>query len=220
MASNAETRGQQVSWRRSPTIPSIMLDWAGPMVGLGALFMFAKGALLITTGVDRSFVPWVALFWTLGLLFFAIGLRPSATAWRRALYVATAVAAIGVIGALVAVGYLVIRSTIPESSEAPAAVSIAYGVMSAGGFLGLAILGLVIVRNRSLAGRWRWVPLSAIIVQFPIFIVAGELGAVLDREAVADGLSMVLTGCTWLVVGFALRFRPAVDLDPTQSNGG
>ncbi len=125
---------------------------------------------------------------------------------------ATGVVAIGVIAALVAVGYLVLGSTIPESAEAPAAVSIAYGVMSAGIFLGLATLGLVIVRNRSLVGGWRWVPLSAIVVQFPIFIVAGALGEVFDRETVADGLSMVLTGCMWLVVGFALRFRHAVDL--------
>lgn len=218
MASNTEARGQQVARRRSPAIPFTMLEWAGPLVGFGALFMFAKGALLITTGVDRSFVPWFALFITLGLLCFALGLRPSATVWRPALGVATGVAAVGVIGALVAVGYLVIRSTIPESPGAPAAASIAYGVMSAGVFLGLAILGLVILRNRSLEGRWRWVPLSAIVLQFPIFIVAGALGAALDREAVADGMSMVLTGCMWLVVGFALRFRHALGVEQPDLN--
>ncbi len=128
---------------------------AGVLVAVGALMMLAKGLLLIATDNDRSLVPWFGLFTAFGFTAAAIALWRSTTRLRWLSAVGGALALVGVIGSLVAIIYLV-TGTIPESENAPAAVGASYIALSAGSFLALLALGIVIAANRSLAGRWRW----------------------------------------------------------------
>ena len=180
---------------------------AGVLVALGALMMLAKGLLLITTGNDRSLVPWFGLFTALGFVAAAIALWRSATRLRWLSAVGGALALVGVVASLVAIIYLA-TGTIPESDSAPAAVGASYAVLSAGGFLALLALGVVIAANRSLAGRWRWLPLGLLAVQFPIFIIAGAVGDTIGSESVTDGLGLALTGAAWILLGYALTRQP------------
>ena len=84
-------------------------------------------------------------------------------------------ALMGVAGSLVAVGYL-IAGTIPESDGASTAVGASYVILAVGVYLSLLAIGIVVAKNRSLSGRWRWHPLGLVAAQFPIFIVAGAIG--------------------------------------------
>jgi hypothetical protein len=83
-------------------------------------------------------------------------------------------------------------------------VGASYAVLSAGAFIALLSLGIVIAANRCLSGRWRWLPLGVLAVQMPIFIVAGAIGEGVDSEVVADGLSIALTGAAWMLLGYAI----------------
>ena len=180
---------------------------AGVLVALGALMMLAKGLLLIATDNDRSLVPWFGLFTALGFIAAAIALWRSAIRLRWLSAVGGALALVGVVASLVAIIYLV-TGTIPESDNAPSAVGASYIALSAGGFLALLALGIVIATNRSLAGQWRWVPLGLLAVQFPIFIIAGAVGDTIGSESLTDGLGLALTGAAWMLLGYALTRQP------------
>ncbi len=176
---------------------------AAVLVALGALMMLAKGVLLIVTDNDRSLVPWAGFFWNAGLATGAVALWRTVRRLRWLAAVGGTLAAVGFVGSLVAVGYLV-TGTIPETDDAPAAVGASYAVLAAGTFLSLLAIGIVIARNRSLAGRWRWLPLGLLAAQFPIFIVGGAIGEGIGSENVADGLSLALTGVAWTLLGYAM----------------
>ena len=184
-----------------------LMRLAGVLVAVGALMMLAKGVLLIATDNDRSLVPWFGLFTALGFTAAAIALWRSTTRLRWLSVVGGAFALVGVIGSLVAIIYLV-TGTIPESENAPAAVGASYIALSAGSFLALLALGIVIAANRSLAGRWRWLPLGLLAAQFPIFIIAGAVGESIGSETVTDGLGLALTGAAWILLGYALTRQP------------
>ena len=49
-------------------------------------------------------------------------------------------------------------------------------------------LGILIVANKALRGRWRWLPIGLIVGQLPFFIVGGAIGEGVGSEEVADGL--------------------------------
>jgi hypothetical protein len=117
-------------------------------------------------------------------------------------------ALIGAGAAVVAVVYL-ITGTIAESDGAPSTVGASYAIMAAGTYIALLILGIVIAANRSLSGWWRWLPLGLLAVQMPIFIVAGAIAEGIGSEDVADGLSLVLTGAAWMLLGYAFA-RPSL----------
>lgn len=181
---------------------------AGALIALGALAMLAKGVLLMVTDIDRSLVPWFGLLSSAGLATAALALRRTVGRLRWLAAVSGMLASIGVIASLVAVGYL-ITGTIPETNNAPAAVGASYALLAAGSYLALLTIGIVIAKNRALAGRWRWFPLALIAAQFPIFIVADAIGDGFGPENVTDGLGLALTGAGWTALGYAMtRPRP------------
>lgn len=154
---------------------------AGALVGAGAAMMLAKGVLLTLTGDDRSLVPWFGLLASAGLGLAAIVLRRTAVRWRWLASLGGTGAAVGFLSAVVAVRYLV-TGTIPESPGAPDLVGLAYAVFSAGVAVALLSLGILSVRDRSLRGFWRWLPVGLIVVQLPIFIVADAVGVGVGSE--------------------------------------
>jgi hypothetical protein len=187
-----------------------LMSLAGVLVAVGALMMLAKGVLLIATENDRSLVPWFGLFTALGFTVAAVALWRSATRLRWLTAVGGMLALAGVVASSVAIIYLV-TGTIPESEDAPGAVGGSYIALSAGAFLALLALGIVMAANRSLAGRWRWLPLGVLAAQFPIFIVAGAIGDTIGSETVTDGLGLALTGAAWILLGYALTRQPNSD---------
>jgi hypothetical protein len=118
-------------------------------------------------------------------------------------------ALVGVAASLVAAGFL-ITGTIPETTDAPAAVGASYVVLAAGSFSSLLAIGIVIAKNRSLVGRWRWLPLGLLAAQLPIFIVAGAVGDGIGSENVTDGLGLALTGAAWILLGYAISERSSL----------
>lgn len=165
--------------------------------------MLIKGVLLVVSGNDRSLVPWFGLFGGVGLTLAAVALSRSVTRLRWLSVVAACFGVVGIGAAIVAVLYLV-TGTIPETADAPDAVGGSYVVNSIGVFVCLALLGTVVVRNHSLPGRWRWLPLGVLVVQFPIFIVAGAIGDTVGSEETTDGLGLALTGAVWMILGYSL----------------
>lgn len=169
----------------------------------GAAMILAKGVLLILTGEDRSLVPWFALLTSAGFGLVAIVLIRTADRWRWLTWLGGTGAALGFLSSVVAVLYLV-TGTIPESPGAPDLVGFSYGVSSAGIAVAVLSLGIVIVGNRSLSGFWRWLPVGLIVVQLPIFIVAGAVGDGVGSEELTDGLGLALTGVAWMWLGYGL----------------
>jgi hypothetical protein len=164
------------------------------MVGGG--FMVAKGAIRATFGDDLSFAP-TALFFT-GFGVWALAETVAATGRLRwAPRAGRGFAALAIASGLVAIVYLLAR-TIPETDGAPAAVGASYGVAAASIYLGQLILGVAAVRSEALPGRLRWVPMGVVILQFPVFIVAGAIGDGIGDETITDGLGMALTGLLWV----------------------
>lgn len=172
--------------------------------------MLAKGLMLIATGHDRSLVPWFGLFSSAGLTLGAVALWRSVGRWRWLALAGGLGAAVGLVSSVVAVVYLV-AGTIPESPGAPTLVGVSYGVMSGGAFLVLLALGVLIVGNQSLAGRWRWFPLGLILAQLPIFIVAGAVGDGVGSEELTDGLGLAITGAVWMLLGYVLHDKQQLD---------
>lgn len=173
--------------------------------------MLVKGLLLIATGHDRSLVPWFSLFSSVGLTLAAVALWRSVERWRWLALTGGLGATVGLVSSVVAVVYLV-TGTIPESPDAPTLVGVSYGMMSSGVFLALLALGVLIVGNKSLAGKWRWFPVGLILAQLPIFIVAGAVGDWVGSEELTDGLSLAITGAAWMLLGYTLY-------DKQQLNG-
>ena len=176
---------------------------AGFLIAAGAAAMAVKGVLRTVTGDDRSLVPWFGLLTCLGFVVVAVALWRSVQRLRWLVALGGLVALIGAGAAVVAVVYL-ITGTIPESDGAPSAVGASYAVLSAGAFISLLSLGIVIAANRSLSGWWRWLPLGLLAVQMPIFIVAGAIGEGVGSEVVTDGLGIALTGAAWMLLGYAI----------------
>ncbi|HUG31391.1 MAG TPA: hypothetical protein VMM14_00745 [Acidimicrobiia bacterium] len=185
---------------------------AGGLVVAGAAMMLAKGVLLILTGDDRSLVPWFGLLASAGFGLAAIVLSRTADRWRWLTWLGGTGAAVGFLSSVVAVLYLV-TGTIPESPGASDLVGFSYGVSSAGVAVALLSLGIVIVANRSLSGFWRWLPICLIVVQLPIFIVAGAVGDGVGSEDLTDGLGLALTGALWMWLGYAIREKQQLVLD-------
>lgn len=184
---------------------------AGALVAAGAAMMLAKGLLLITTGHDRSLVPWFSLLSSCGLVLVAVALWRRVERLRWLVLVGGLGAVVGVSSSVVAVGYL-IGGTIPESPEAPSLVGASYGVMSGGVFVAVLALGLVIAVNSALAGWWRWFPVGLVVAQLPIFIIAGAVGDGVGSEELTDGLGLALTGTAWIVLGYAFAEKAQLDV--------
>lgn len=188
---------------------------AGVLLAVGATMMLAKGLLLIVTDNDRSLVPWFGLFASAGFAVAASALRRSATRLRWLSATGGALALVGVVASLIAVAYLV-TGTIPETDDAPTQVGVSYIISTIGVFLSLLMLGIVIAANRSLPGRWRWLPLGLLAAQFPIFVVAGAIGDSTGSEEVTDGLGLALTGAAWILLGYAMTRRPSSTTEPSR----
>lgn len=189
-------------------VDSKLIRTAGVLVGTGATLMLIKGVVLMATDNDRSLVPWFGLFTSVGFAVAAAALWRSVQRLRWLAALGGLAALLGAGASVIAVGYLV-TGTIPESEGASSSVGASYVVLSAGSFLALLMLGIVIAANRSLPGRWRWLPLTVFVVQFPIFVVAGAIGDGLGSEEVTDGLGLALTGAAWMLLGYSLSRPPA-----------
>ncbi|MEA2001867.1 MAG: hypothetical protein U9N84_08295 [Actinomycetota bacterium] len=194
-----------------------LMRLAGVLVSLGAAMMFTKGVLLAVTGHDRSLVPWFGLFASVGFAVAALALWRSVDRGRWLAAVGAVAANLSLVGSVVAVGYL-LSGTIPESDNASAAVGGSYVVLTAGVVVALVSLGIVILMNRVLAGRWRWLPLGLIVVQLPIFIVAGAVGDGLGSPDLTDGLGLMLTGVAWMTLGYALSQKSTVRTEPLPAS--
>ena len=168
------------------------------LAGLGVAgggFLIAKGVIRASTGDDLSFVPISTFLMGFGLL----ALAGTVTETRRFPRSVTAGGALGVVAigsGFVALAY-VLTGTIPESDGAPALVGVSYGVGAAAAYLAQLVLGVTAARSRALAGRLRWAPLGVVVLQFPVFILAGAIGDTIGDETVTDGLGMALTGALW-----------------------
>lgn len=194
-----------------------LLRPAGVLVALGASMMLIKGVLLVVTGNDRSLVPWFGLFCGLGLTVAAVALSRSATGLRRLSVVAGCFGIVGTCASVVAVWFLA-TGTIPETADAPVAVAGSYVVLTIGSLACLVLLSAVISTNHSLPGRWRWLPLVVVVVQFPIFIVAGAIGDSVGSEHTTDGLGLALTGAVWVLLGYSLMIGAASHQSPAHAN--
>lgn len=183
--------------------PERMMRQAGYLVALGALMMFIKGVLLVVTGNDRSLVPLFGLFTSIGLTVAAVDLSRSVSRLRSLTVVAGVFGVVGIGASIVAVAYLV-TGTIPETDDASAAVGGSYGLLTIGVVVCLLFLGIVIVVNRWLPGRLRWLPLAVLGAQFPIFALAGAIGDTIGSVDVTDGLGLALTGAVWTGLGYTL----------------
>ena len=183
-----------------------LLRLSGSFVGLGAAMMALKGVLLMTTGNDRSLVPWFAFLTSIGFCLASAALWRTCQRWRFLAVVGGVAAAVGVGAAIISVGYLV-TGTIPETPDAPGLVGLSYAVSSAAIALAIVSLGILILVNRSLTGRWRWLPIGLILAQLPIFIVSGAIGDTAGSEDVTDGLGLALTGAAWMLLGWAIAYR-------------
>ena len=168
--------------------------------------MGIKGVLLMTTGNDRSLVPWFALLTSIGFCLGAAALWRATNRWRFLAVLGGVASAVGVGAAIISVGYLV-SGTIPETPDAPGLVGLPYAVASGGVALAIVSLGILILVNRSLTGRWRWLPIGLILGQIPIFIISGAIGDTVGSEDVTDGLGLALTGAAWMLLGWALAYR-------------
>ncbi len=76
------------------------------------------------------------------------------------------------------------------------------GVMSM--CIGTTLVGIGILRARSLPGAMRFLPLALGLTAFPSIILIGMLGAIFPGYIV-DELPFALIGLAWIAVGYALR---------------
>lgn len=193
-----------------PEVGTARATWlaAAGLIAFGGSLVIVKGVVRLVTAADPSLVPWFGLGASLGLTIASRAMIASGgPTWAPVL-----AACFGVVGAMAsvfAIGYLV-TGTIPESAGAPAVVGLSYVGLTAGTFLALLVLASSIARRRSLGGRWRWVPLGVVAVQFPIFAVAEAVGDSLGQGTATDGLGMVLTGAAWVLLAYSLTRQPLV----------
>ena len=168
----------------------------------GGGFLVAKGVIRATHGADVSVVPVALLLIGFGLLALAHVVSATGRAgWLVGAGWALAVACIA--AGAVAVGSL-LAGTIPETDDAPAVVGASYGIGAASAYFGQLALGVAAVRARALVGRLRWTPLGVVVLQFPVFIVAGAIGDGIGDETVTDGLGLLLSGLLWMASSLAV----------------
>ncbi len=202
-----------MDWLRSN---QIRVFAAAGVVGAG--FLCAKGAIRATSGDDVSLVPAFLFFLGFGLLGLAAVVADTGRLSAMVL-LGRVLAVVGILAGAIALAY-VLTGTIPETDDAPATVGVSYGLGAAATFLGQLVLGIAAVRTEALPGRLRWAPIGVVILQFPVFIVAGAIGDGIGDETVTDGLGMLLTGALWATSSVAVWIAggmPANEPTPVAS---
>jgi hypothetical protein len=183
--------------RRGFTVSSTLARQGGLAAMVAGLLLAVKGAAIVATDYDPSFVPPATLLFALGM----VGLHARLPGGGGPL------GAAGVVLAWVAVGTsavnlvaLALSIPAPADPDAPALLGITYMLAFLGILIGLLALGIATLRTRAWPSPWSAVPLAVGVVWFPLQGIG---------FAISDGVGLVLGGLAWVPLGYALWSRSA-----------
>ncbi len=180
------------SMRRTVTVSSNLTRWGGLAAMLSGILFVVKGAAILVSDADPSFVPPATLLFALGMVGLHARLKghggPLATIGVLLAWVVVAASVVNLIG-------LALPIPTPGEPDAPLLLRITYMVAFLAILVGLLVLGIVTLRARVMPAPWRAVPLAVGILWFPL----QGIGFV-----IADGVGLILGGLAWVLLGYVL----------------
>jgi hypothetical protein len=171
---------------------SSRIRWSGEAALLGEALLVLKGAVIVLSEADPSFVPPATFLFALGM----VGLHTRLEGHGGVLggigvfltWVAVTASVVNLIG-------LALSIPAPGDPDAPALLEITYMMAFIGILVGLLLLGIAVLRAETLTPRWRIVPLAVGIFWFPL----QGLGFV-----ISDGVGLILGGLAWMLLGYVI----------------
>jgi hypothetical protein len=149
---------------------------------VAGVLLAAKGAAIILSDADPSFVPPATLLFALGMVVLharlegsggLLGATGAVLAW-----VALAASMVNLIG-------LALSVPAPGDPEAPSLLRVTYMAAFVGILIGLLALGIAALRARVMPAPWSAVPLAVGVLWFPLQGIG---------FAISDGVGLVLGG--------------------------
>ena len=171
---------------------STLARWGGLAAMVAGVLLAVKGAAIMVSDYDPSFVPPATLLFALGMVGLHARLEGRGgllgTVGIILAWVALVASAVNLIG-------LALSVPAPADPDAPALLAITYMVAFLGILIGLLALGIAALRARIMAASWSAVPLAVSLLWFPLQGVG---------FAISDGVGLVLGGLAWVPLGYAL----------------
>ncbi len=182
-------------------VSSTLVRWGGLAATVAGGLLAVKGAAIILSDADPSFVPPATLLFALGMVGLHARLGGSGgslgTAGVVLAWVALAASVANLIG-------LALSVPAPGDPEAPTLLRVTYMAAFLGILIGLLALGIAALRARVMPAPWSAVPLAVGVLWFPLQGIG---------FAISDGLGLVLGGLAWMPLGYILWSRRAT---PTE----
>ena len=180
---------------------STLVRWGGLAAAAAGVLLAAKGAAIILSDADPSFVPPATLLFSLGMVALHARLEGNGgllgTVGAILAWVALAASLVNLIG-------LALSVPAPGDPEAPALLRVTYMAAFVGILIGLLALGIAALRARVMPAPRSAVPLAVGVLWFPLQGVG---------FAISDGVGLVLGGLAWMPLGYVLWSRSAT---PTE----
>ena len=180
---------------------STHIRWCGLAAMVAGVLLAAKGAAIVASDYDPSFVPPATLLFSVGMVGLHARLRGGGglpgTVGVVLAWVALAASMVNLTG-------LALSIPAPADPDAPALLGVTYVVAFIGILIGLLALGIAALRARVMAAPWSAVPLVVGVLWFPLQGIG---------FAISDGVGLVLGGLAWVPLGYALWSR---SVTPTE----
>ena len=171
---------------------STLARWGGLAAMVAGALLAAKGAAIMVSDYDPSFVPPATLLFSLGMVGLHARLRGGGGSLGTA---GVVLAWVALAASLVNLIALALSIPAPADPDAPALLGITYVVAFLGILIGLLVLGTAAFRARTMPAPWHAVPLAVGVVWFPLQGIG---------FAISDGVGLVLGGLAWVPLGYAL----------------
>ncbi len=174
------------------TSSSDLIRWSGLAAMLSGALFVVKGAVIILSDADPSFVPPATLLFAFGMVGLHARLNGRGglpgTMGVLLAWVALAASVVNLVG-------LALPIPTPGEPDAPILLRITYMVAFLGILVGLLVLGIAALRAEVLSPPWRVVPLAVGVLWFPL----QGIGFV-----ISDGVGLILGGLAWVLLGYVV----------------
>ena len=172
---------------------------------VAGMLLAAKGAAIILSDADPSFVPPATLLFSLGMVGLHARLRGGGGSLGTA---GVVLAWVALAASLVNLIALALSIPAPADPDAPALLGVTYMVAFLGILIGLLVLGIAALRARAVPAPWHAAPLLVGVLWFPLQGVG---------YAISDGVGLVLGGLAWVPLGYVLWSRSAAPIQQPSS---
>ncbi len=169
-----------------------VVRWGGLAAMLSGMLFVAKGAAILVSDADPSFVPPATLLFALGMVGLHARLEgrggPLGTIGVLLAWVVVVASVVNLIG-------LALPIPTPGEPGASVLLRITYMVEFLGILVGLLMLGVAALRSGAMPAPRGAVPLAVGVLWFPLQGVG---------FAIADGVGLILGGLAWALLGYVL----------------